>query len=145
MHASPTTDRQDAEDPVLSEIQVNRVYLACGNTDMRKANDGLAVLVKEGFDLDPFSPALFVFCNRERNKLKLLYWEHNGFWLYYRRFERGRLRIPGRAYRLSLFPSLPCPDPGAVTAQVRTPGPRPRLRGRAPSNKSTSNGGSRIR
>jgi transposase len=79
---------------VLSDVQVNRVYLACGSTDMRKSIDGLAVLVKEGFDLDPFSPALFVFCNRERNKLKILFWEHNGFWLYYRRLERGRFRWP---------------------------------------------------
>jgi transposase len=79
---------------VLSELQVSQVYLACGATDMRKSIDGLAVLVKEGFDLDPFSPALFVFCNRERNKLKVLFWEHNGFWLYYRRLERGRFRWP---------------------------------------------------
>jgi transposase len=77
---------------VLGDVQVNRVYLACGSTDMRKSIDGLAVLVQEGFDLDPFSPALFVFCNRQRNKLKILYWEHNGFWLYYR--ERGRFRWP---------------------------------------------------
>lgn len=79
---------------MLSEIQVDRVYLACGSTDMRKSIDGLAVLVKEGFDLDPFSPALFVFCNRQRDKLKILYWEHNGFWLYYRRLERGTFRWP---------------------------------------------------
>jgi transposase len=79
---------------VLNELQVNQVYLACGATDMRKSIDGLAVLVKEGFDLDPFTPALFVFCNRERNKLKILYWEHNGFWLYYRRLERGRFQWP---------------------------------------------------
>jgi transposase len=79
---------------VLNDIQVNQVYLACGATDMRKSIDGLAVLVKEGFDLDPFSPALFVFCNRDRNKLKILFWEHNGFWLYYRRLERGRFRWP---------------------------------------------------
>lgn len=79
---------------MLSDIQVNRVYLARGSTDMRKSIDGLAVLVKEGFDLDPFSPALFVFCNRERNKLKILYWEYNGFWLFYRRLERGRFRWP---------------------------------------------------
>ncbi|WP_018130222.1 IS66 family insertion sequence element accessory protein TnpB [Effusibacillus pohliae] len=79
---------------MLSEIQVDRVYLACGSTDMRKSIDGLAVLVREGFDLDPFSPALFVFCNRQRDKLKILYWEHNGFWLYYRRLERGKFQWP---------------------------------------------------
>jgi transposase len=71
-----------------------RVYLACGSTDMRKSIDGLAALVQESFHLDPFSPAVFAFCNRERDKLKLLYWEHNGFWLYYRRLERGRFWWP---------------------------------------------------
>jgi transposase len=49
---------------------------------------------REGFDLDPFSSALFVFCNRKRDKLKILHWEHNGFWLYYRRLERGRFQWP---------------------------------------------------
>jgi transposase len=83
---------------MLSDLQPERVYLAAGFTDMRKSIDGLAVLVKEGFNLDPFSPALFVFCNRGRDKLKILYWEHNGFWLYYRRLERGRFRWPSEAH-----------------------------------------------
>lgn len=71
-----------------------RVYLACGSTDMRKSIDGLAALVQESFELDPFSPCLFVFSNRKRDKLKILFWEHNGFWLYYRRLERGRFEWP---------------------------------------------------
>ncbi|GEO27822.1 transposase [Alicyclobacillus acidoterrestris] len=71
-----------------------RVYLACGSTDMRKSIDGLAVLVQESLELDPFSPCAFVFCNRKRDKLKILYWEHSGFWLYYRRLERGRFQWP---------------------------------------------------
>ncbi|MFZ5651651.1 MAG: IS66 family insertion sequence element accessory protein TnpB [Bacillota bacterium] len=45
---------------MLSHSAVERVYLACGSTDMRKSIDGLAVLVKEGFSLDPFAPCLFV-------------------------------------------------------------------------------------
>ncbi len=48
------------------------VYLACGATDMRKSIDGLAAMVQVSFRLDPFAPALFVFCNRQRNKLKIL-------------------------------------------------------------------------
>ncbi len=66
------------------------MYLACGSTDMRKSIDNLAVMVQESFELDPFSLRIFAFCNRKRDKLKILYWEHNGFWLYYRRLERGR-------------------------------------------------------
>ncbi|WP_338828117.1 IS66 family insertion sequence element accessory protein TnpB [Neomoorella thermoacetica] len=73
---------------------MDRVYLACGATDLRKSIDGLAVLVKEGFELDPFSSCLFVFCNRNRDKLKILHWEHNGFWLYYRRLEKGKFLWP---------------------------------------------------
>jgi transposase len=81
---------------MLSELNASRVYLACGSTDLRKSIDGLAVLVKEGFNLDPFSPCLFAFCNRQRNKLKILRWDHNGFWLYYRRLERGTFQWPVR-------------------------------------------------
>lgn len=64
---------------------------------MRKSIDGLTVLVKEVFDLDPFSPCLFVFCSRRRDKLKILHWDTSGFWLYYRRLERGRFQWPDHA------------------------------------------------
>ncbi|MBT9133213.1 MAG: hypothetical protein DDT33_01749 [Firmicutes bacterium] len=79
---------------MISEANLEQVYLACGCTDLRKSIDGLAVLVKEGFQLDPFSPCLFVFCNRKRDKLKILQWEHNGFWLHYRRLEKGKFQWP---------------------------------------------------
>lgn len=79
---------------MLNEVPVNRVYLARGVTDMRKSIDGLAVLVQEVLELDPFSPNLFVFCNRKRDKLKILYWDKNGFWLYYPRLERGHFQWP---------------------------------------------------
>ena len=70
------------------------VYLACGATDLRKSIDALAAVVKYSFDLDVFSSSLFVFCNRHNNKLKILYWDHNGFWLYYRRLDRGHFKWP---------------------------------------------------
>ena len=79
---------------MLSETGIERVYLACGSTDLRKSIDGLAVPVSEVFKLDPFAPCLFVFCNRQRDKIKILHWEHNGFWLYYRRLERGKFQWP---------------------------------------------------
>lgn len=79
---------------MLTLSGTHRVYLACGATDLRKSIDGLAALIQEGFGLNPFSPSLFVFCNRERNKLKILYWDHNGFWLFYRRLERGTFQWP---------------------------------------------------
>lgn len=70
------------------------VYLACGPTDMRKSIDGLAALVQLSFQLDPMTSALFVFCSQDRTKIKMLEWDTTGFWLYYRRLERGRFQWP---------------------------------------------------
>jgi len=80
---------------MLIQTGTEKVYLACGSTDMRKSIDGLAAIVQQSFSLDPCSASLFVFCNKSRNKLKILQWEHNGFWLYYRRLEKGRFQWPG--------------------------------------------------
>ncbi len=71
-----------------------QVYLAAGFTDMRKSINGLAAIVQESFQLNPFSSCLFVFCNRARDKIKVLQWDNAGFWLHYRRLERGRFRWP---------------------------------------------------
>lgn len=70
------------------------VYLACGDTDMRKSINGLAALVEHSFALDPFGTALFVFCNRRRDRIKILTWEENGFWLHFKRLERGHFKWP---------------------------------------------------
>ena len=74
-----------------------RIYLACGATDMRKAIDGLAGIVQLSFKLDPFAGAIFVFCNRSRNRLKILEWDGDGFWLYFKRLERGRFAWPAKS------------------------------------------------
>ena len=71
-----------------------RVYLACGPTDMRKQINGLAAIVEGSFKLDPFDGALFVFCNRNRDRLKILEWSGDGFWLYFKRLEKTRFRWP---------------------------------------------------
>ncbi len=81
---------------MLNPDSVAHVHLAPGATDLRKSIDGLSALVSAVFELDPFSDQWFVFCNRQRDKLKILRWDHNGFWLYYRRLERGRFMWPAQ-------------------------------------------------
>jgi transposase len=71
-----------------------KIYLACGPTDMRKAIDGLAGLAEGSLKLDLFDGALFVFCNRSRDRLKILEWDGDGFWLHLKRLEKGRFKWP---------------------------------------------------
>ncbi len=74
-----------------------KVYLALGSIDMRKAINGLSILVQEGLDLDPFSGHLFAFSNRRRNLVKILYWDRNGFCLWQKRLEKHYFRWPKAA------------------------------------------------
>ena len=71
-----------------------RVYLALGSTDMRKEINGLSILVESRLVLNPFSGHLFVFCNRKKTTLKILFWDRNGFALYTKRLEKDRFRWP---------------------------------------------------
>jgi transposase len=79
---------------MLNAESVKQVHLAPGATDLRKSIDGLSAIVSAVFELDPFSDRWFVFCNKQKDKLKILRWDTNGFWLYYRRLERGRFKWP---------------------------------------------------
>ncbi len=71
-----------------------RIYLRPGPTDMRKQINALAVLVEQELELDPFSEAVFLFCNCERRMLKALYWDANGFALWCKRLEKHRFPWP---------------------------------------------------
>ena len=71
-----------------------QVYIALGVTDMRKSINGLSIIVEEGFGLDLFTGNLFAFCNRNRDIVKILYWDHNGFCVWKKRLEQDKFHWP---------------------------------------------------
>lgn len=78
----------------MIEIIAQQVRLVPGATDMRKSIDALVALVTYAIEQDPLSCQLFVFCSRDRSRLKILFWDQNGFWLFYKRLEKGCFRWP---------------------------------------------------
>jgi len=83
----------DVGDDML-KFEGKTVYLACGHTDMRKSINGLTAIIGGSFKFDPFSDSLFVFCNRNRDRIKIVEWDFDGFWLYFKRLEKGHFRWP---------------------------------------------------
>jgi transposase len=79
---------------VLSLPSALHSFLAVEPADMRKGFDGLAQLVRERIAEGPLSGHLFVFRNRSRDRLKILYWDRDGFALWYKRLEKGTFRFP---------------------------------------------------
>ncbi len=73
------------------------VYLCRDSVDFRKGINGLAVLVEDSMSLNPFSEQLFIFCNRNRDKLRILYWERNGFCLWQKHLEKEKFKWPRKA------------------------------------------------
>lgn len=81
---------------MISLLPTTTIFLATAATDLRKAYDGLAVLVRQSLGQDPLSGSLYVFCNRRRDRIKILFWEEGGYWLCARRLEKGTFRWPQR-------------------------------------------------
>jgi len=80
-----------------------RIFLYRGVADMRRSFNGLSAMAQQVLDEDPLSGAFFVFCNRRRNQLKVLYWDGDGFAIWYKRLEQGTFRIPaGEAGKMRL-------------------------------------------
>ena len=78
------------------------VFLYAEAVDMRKSMNGLSILVEQEMSLSCNMNALFVFCNRGKDKIKILYWERNGFVVWYKRLEKQRFRWPQASDTLSL-------------------------------------------
>lgn len=90
---------------MLNVAMIEQVYIDFGHTDLRKSIDSLKIVVREKLELDPYSRCtIFVFSNRKRDKLKVLYWADNGFGLLYRKLETGKFSLfnePGVALKIS--------------------------------------------
>lgn len=76
----------------LSEL--GAVYLHREPVDFRKSINGLAVIVEQQMALSPYIDAVFVFCNKRRDRLKVLYWDRTGFCLWYKRLEQDKFQWP---------------------------------------------------
>ncbi len=70
------------------------IYVVCGSTDLRMGIDGYARIVQDHYERNPMDSRMYCFCNRQHNKLKILYWDLNGFWLMYKRLEKGTFKWP---------------------------------------------------
>ncbi len=71
-----------------------RIYMAAEPADMRRGFDGLSFLVREFLKAEPMSGHLFVFRNRRSDRVKVLYWDRQGYCLFYKRLEKGRFHFP---------------------------------------------------
>jgi len=81
---------------MIDDFSGYTIYLQPGPTDMRKQINGLAELAENGMADDVFSKSLFLFCNHNRTRLKILYWDRNGFCLWMKRLENQRFPWPHR-------------------------------------------------
>jgi transposase len=75
-------------------VDVGAVYCHRDPVDFRKSINGLSVIVEKSMELPLFDSSLFLFCNKQRDKLKILYWDSSGFCLWYKRLEKERFKWP---------------------------------------------------
>ncbi len=76
---------------------LSEIYLHRDLVDFRKSINGLMIIVEQDMKLSPFNGALFVFCNKARDKLKVLYWDQTGFVLWYKRLEKDKFKWPRKS------------------------------------------------
>jgi transposase len=82
--------------------EVPEVFLYRDFVDFRKSINGLSVIVEQQMQLSPFTGSVYVFCNKGRDKLKVLYWDKTGFALWYKRLEKDKFKWPTKLNTQSL-------------------------------------------
>ena len=86
---------EGAEKPMKHDFtSVQNIYIICGKTDMRKGIDGLATLIQDSFELDPYSDSIFLFSGWSKDRYKCLYFDGDGFAMLYKRLDNGKLQWP---------------------------------------------------
>ena len=79
---------------MILDFSKTKIFLRPGITDLRKAVNGLSIIVQKNMQQDPFSGSVYLFCNRERKLLKAVYWDKTGFWLSQKRLEKDKFPWP---------------------------------------------------
>jgi transposase len=79
---------------MIINISKVKIFIRPGYTDLRKASNGLTIIIQEEMKKDPFNGSIYLFCNRERKLLKAVYWDKTGFWLCQKRLEQDKYPWP---------------------------------------------------
>ena len=111
---------------------LEKIYIVCGYTDMRKSIDGLCAIIEDQLKMDPSSSALFLFCGRRRDRIKALFREPDGFVLIYKRLSvRGGYQWPRKQSEVRnlswrefdwLMSGIDIDQPKALKAEKKSPG-----------------------
>ena len=82
---------------MIIDLSRARIFIRPGQTDLRKAVNGLSGIIEQQMAGEPFSGNVYLFCNHERKLLKAVYWDKTGFWLCQKRLEQGKFPWPATA------------------------------------------------
>ena len=75
-------------------VEPNDIYLHSDFVDFRKSINGLLVIIERELQLSPFDEAMFIFCNKKQDKLKIIYWDKTGFAMWYKVLQKNRFKWP---------------------------------------------------
>lgn len=78
---------------IINTANIKHIYVSSKYTDMRKQIDGLAMIVTSSFNMNVMDHSLFIFTNRSKTQIKMLYYDYNGFWLFSRKLQKGHFQI----------------------------------------------------